>query len=50
MLQGKGSTRRGNKDFEIIDNLYKEIEELEVEIHENQKLLTEEVKNNAYEF
>lgn len=49
-LAGKGSTRRGNKELEEIDNLYHDIEKLEQEIHDNEKLLNDEIKNNAYEF
>lgn len=49
-LSGKGSTRRGNKELEAIDALHRTIEEVEHDIYENEKLLSEEAKNNAYEF
>ncbi len=47
---GHGQVRRGNKELEEIDRLDKEIERVEKSIIENDKVLTDELKNNEYEF
>lgn len=46
---GHGSVRRGNKELDEIDRLDKEIERVEKAIKENDKVLTDELKNNEFE-
>ena len=46
---GHGSIRRGNKELDEIDRLDREMERVEKAIKENDKVLTDELKNNEFE-